>query len=242
MNYQKVYDSIITRAKSRTLTIYSETHHIIPRCLGGLDSKENLVVLTAREHFICHWLLARIYPKNRKLAYAFFAMCNQKSKNQQRYVPSSRIYEEARSNYSSLGFSEEHKNQIAASRRGKKTIVHPITKDIKYCTVEELPGYLEQGWKNTNLSKGKTGLLSEQGKQKLAEARKRDQTGKVGDQAKASKGWVVCEYEDGTKIEAGSLLQLSYMLKIPSSTAAVRLNKFPDTFKKGYKIYYKNSN
>lgn len=42
---------------------YYENHHIIPRSLNGSNSSENLVLLTAREHFICHWLLVKIFPK-----------------------------------------------------------------------------------------------------------------------------------------------------------------------------------
>lgn len=34
---------------------YTEKHHIIPKSLGGDNSKTNLVVLTGRQHFICHW-------------------------------------------------------------------------------------------------------------------------------------------------------------------------------------------
>ena len=53
---------IIDRAKSRTLLAneYYEKHHIIPKSLGGTNEKENLVSLTAREHFICHLLLLKI--------------------------------------------------------------------------------------------------------------------------------------------------------------------------------------
>ena len=40
---------------------YVECHHIIPRCVGGSDEKENLVMLTYREHIIAHRLLAKIY-------------------------------------------------------------------------------------------------------------------------------------------------------------------------------------
>ena len=61
MNYSKHYDTLIERAKSRTLTSYKESHHIIPRCLGGTDESANLVDLTAREHYIAHILLARMY-------------------------------------------------------------------------------------------------------------------------------------------------------------------------------------
>lgn len=57
--YKKWYDQIINRAKLRTLDSYTERHHIIPRCLGGTNDPRNLVRLTAREHFICHWLLPK---------------------------------------------------------------------------------------------------------------------------------------------------------------------------------------
>ena len=61
MDYKKIHDAIIERARTRILTGYKERHHIIPKCMGGNDSAENLVDLTAREHFIVHLLLAEIY-------------------------------------------------------------------------------------------------------------------------------------------------------------------------------------
>ena len=73
MNYEKIYNQIVNRAKNRILECYTEKHHIIPRCMGGSDDKENLVSLTAREHFLCHHLLVRIYPENIKLK---FALCD----------------------------------------------------------------------------------------------------------------------------------------------------------------------
>lgn len=61
MNYQRLYDQIIDRAKNRVLDGYREKHHIVPRSYGGSNSKANLVELTAREHFIAHWILFKIY-------------------------------------------------------------------------------------------------------------------------------------------------------------------------------------
>jgi hypothetical protein len=56
--YTKHYNLLIEKAKNRTLPkeTYTEKHHIIPRSMGGSNKKENLAHLTAREHFICHWL------------------------------------------------------------------------------------------------------------------------------------------------------------------------------------------
>ena len=60
--YTKWYYDIINNAQNRILSDlnYSEKHHVIPRCLGGNNSKENLVDLTAREHFVCHLLLTKM--------------------------------------------------------------------------------------------------------------------------------------------------------------------------------------
>jgi hypothetical protein len=60
--YTKWYYNIIKNAKNRELSkdIYSERHHIIPRSLNGNDHRDNLVKLTAREHFVCHLLLTKM--------------------------------------------------------------------------------------------------------------------------------------------------------------------------------------
>ena len=36
-------------------------HHIIPRSLGGSNNTTNLVKLSARQHFVCHWLLTKMH-------------------------------------------------------------------------------------------------------------------------------------------------------------------------------------
>jgi hypothetical protein len=58
MNYQKIYNDLIEKRKKQPYTKgYSEKHHIIPKSLGGSDDKDNLVLLTAKEHYIAHALL-----------------------------------------------------------------------------------------------------------------------------------------------------------------------------------------
>jgi len=60
--YTVWYYNIINHAKSRILSpdVYTEKHHIIPRSMGGDNSADNLVKLTAREHFVCHLLLTKM--------------------------------------------------------------------------------------------------------------------------------------------------------------------------------------
>lgn len=64
MDYQKIYNDLVSRGKARVLDGYSEKHHIIPRCVGGTDDPTNIVELTAEEHYVCHQLLVKIYPDN----------------------------------------------------------------------------------------------------------------------------------------------------------------------------------
>ena len=107
MNYQRIYDQIIERARRESRGkgegVYYEAHHIVPKCLGGGGSvyqwktHSNITLLTAKEHFICHRLLCKIHPGTQKLVYAYWALCNLKNKWQAgRYAPSSRAYAEAK--------------------------------------------------------------------------------------------------------------------------------------------------
>lgn len=65
MDYKRIYFQIIRNRLDNPLcsSIYGEEHHIIPRSLGGSNDKNNLVRLTAREHYICHFLLYKIFKQ-----------------------------------------------------------------------------------------------------------------------------------------------------------------------------------
>jgi len=83
MDYQKIYNQIINKAKQENRqkgnVVYYERHHIVPKCLGGTEDKKNLVLLTAREHFIAHKLLCEIHPGDNKLFFAYRMMAIMKS-------------------------------------------------------------------------------------------------------------------------------------------------------------------
>lgn len=96
--YTRWYYLIINNAQIRDLdnSSYFETHHIIPRSIGGNDEINNLVNLTAREHYICHALLPKmlIGSNRQKMIFAFNMMCICRSGNQGRdYKINSRIFE-----------------------------------------------------------------------------------------------------------------------------------------------------
>ena len=97
--YTNHYNLLTARAKDRVLTEYTERHHIIPQSLGGSNDKDNLVDLTAREHFICHWLLIKMTEGEArgKMLYALHGM-KAENRYQQRYSSSitARVYERYR--------------------------------------------------------------------------------------------------------------------------------------------------
>lgn len=131
MDYQKIYTQIVNRAKSRMIEGYKEKHHIVPKCLGGNDDKNNLVELTAREHFLCHMLLCEIYPQENKLKHALFLMAIGKKKTKEKtYVIGSRVYERLKFEYSQMltgkKQSKETRDKKSKSMKGK--IVSEITK------------------------------------------------------------------------------------------------------------------
>lgn len=102
--YTQIYYKIIEKAKARNLTTkkeakcalgYAEQHHIIPKSLGGDNSKTNLIFLSGREHFICHWLLVKMTTGKsyEKMVFALNGM-QRMSKHQSRYnnKVTSRVY------------------------------------------------------------------------------------------------------------------------------------------------------
>ena len=98
--YTNWYYNIISTAMSRSnidSTIYTENHHILPRSMGGSNGSDNLVTLTAREHFICHILLTKMCiasTHKTKMIYAAFMMCHIEGRGQCRYRKiSSHLYE-----------------------------------------------------------------------------------------------------------------------------------------------------
>ena len=105
MNYQKHYDTLINRAKNRLLEGYSERHHIIPRCMGGTNRKDNLVALTAEEHYVAHQLLVKMYPDNDKLIYAAKIMTISGSDN----IRNNKLYDWLKVKFSSVNSSNMKK-------------------------------------------------------------------------------------------------------------------------------------
>src|ERR1035437_2691465 len=150
MDYQKIYDSIIAKAKSLNRKKgdgnYYEQHHIVPKCLGGNNEKENKVLLTAREHYVCHKLLHYIYPNNNKLSFAYHAMINM-HKERRKLKLTSREYEEIRTAYS-MAISVFHINKTpeekAAYEAKRKETNDNKSPEEKMETIEKI----KKSWEN----------------------------------------------------------------------------------------------
>lgn len=61
MNYQRIYDRLIERAKATVYNEPTELHHIVPKSQQGSDEESNLVKVPVRLHFVLHELLYKIH-------------------------------------------------------------------------------------------------------------------------------------------------------------------------------------
>ena len=144
--YTLWYYSIVNNAKSRHLDkkVYVERHHIIPRCLGGDNDKDNIATLTAREHFICHIILTKITEGREKYMMIHAAIGMKRSRKYQKRYINSRLYETVRKEFAQISslrnkgkkasaetraklslagkgrvFTQEHKDKISKALKGK---------------------------------------------------------------------------------------------------------------------------
>ncbi|HET8688347.1 MAG TPA: hypothetical protein VFM18_17190 [Methanosarcina sp.] len=148
--YTKCYFGIITKAQNRNITnVYLEEHHIIPESLfknrnrsgkvghveGDPEAVDNKVKLTAREHFICHWLLTKMTEGDdrKKMIYAL-RRTTQSTKHRTKIT--SRVYQNLREEFSKIHserMSQPRKpgtgQNISAAKTGKKR--EPFTEEWK---------------------------------------------------------------------------------------------------------------
>jgi hypothetical protein len=142
MNYQDIYNKLMLKARNQNRSKndgeYYEAHHILPKCLGGTGKTSqwkthpNIVLLTAKEHFIAHKLLVEIHPENNQLWDALACMVFRKSPEQKRYFKVSlREYVMLKEKFSQINRlrmkgvklpprSLEHSKKISDSKKGAK--------------------------------------------------------------------------------------------------------------------------
>lgn len=135
--YIKFIDSRPTREYTEEL--YTESHHIIPKALGGSDGSKNKVRLTAREHFIAHLLLWKAFEG--KMTFAFWYMSHNKRKHS---------FQLTSKQYANLKESMIREN--IKNRKGK-----PLSKKTKQRISDSLSGVPHTEKRKENIRKSHLG-------------------------------------------------------------------------------------
>ena len=179
MNYQKIYNNLINRATRRISEGYVEKHHIVPRCLGGTDAKENIVSLYPEEHYLAHLLLCKVNKGNSKLLYAAMnmtsgSMINNGKRNNKAYGWLRRQYAESMSGNNNPARripnlqkeaakkrvgqkrSEETKARMSAAQKGR-TFTEETKQKMSIAAKNKPPISLETREKLSAKSKGRVG-------------------------------------------------------------------------------------
>lgn len=159
MDYQRIYNQLISKATARKfIDEYFEKHHIVPRCLNGTDDKNNIVNLTAREHFIAHLLLAKIHGG--PLWHAAHMMSNMGRYTNRKYGSVRREHAIlVGNNMRGKKKPEGHGRKVSENKERARKISESLTGRIR----------TQEHSKNIGLgNKGKT--LSDESKKKISEA------------------------------------------------------------------------
>jgi hypothetical protein len=138
VHYIRRYESFINNLKNQLIEGYSENHHIVPRSLGGSDDNYNLIKLTARQHYIAHWMLARAYKDKMSSAFWFMSNVIDKKSHKSKIKVTSGMYDEARrlhqqANSQRVVF-EETRQIISKLHKGKKRSAETRRKMSIACT------------------------------------------------------------------------------------------------------------
>jgi hypothetical protein len=193
-SYTNTYYKIVNRSfqenRKRSDDRLYEEHHIIPKSCGGTDDQSNLVLLTPKEHYICHRLLPKMVKSKfhyEKMIYALWCLINGNGRSK-RYSPSGKIYQMIKEQQSKTrsermkGENNSFYGKTHTEETKRKLSENNPTKreDVKAKLRGPRPGYLPHnhfnGWpdevkeKLRNANLGKT--HSDETRLKMSETRK----------------------------------------------------------------------
>lgn len=247
--YTRWYYNIINIAKARVpdSSRYTEKHHIIPKSLNGDDTIENLVALTAREHFICHWLLTKMVTKKEKRSMIFaLRMLKASSKNHDRYTTpiTSRVYESIKQTHSlymsellrgrAVSTETRKKMSIAAKNRPSNSFKGKSHTDETKIAI----GNSNRGKKRTPEQKEKLSNalknMSEERKQKLSEYKKNHPLTEES-LTKIRKQYLVT-FPDGTIQLINNIAEFCALYKLSLPAMRDQVAKGKQEHHQGYKI------
>ena len=118
LTYNKIIEMSIKKNRVKMNGIYYENHHILPKSLGGGNEKENLVLLTPREHFLVHWLLTKMVndqEHKRKMHNAFYRLSHSSKFNNKRKLKPKQ-YEICRLSNAKAQLGKKYSKQVREQR------------------------------------------------------------------------------------------------------------------------------
>lgn len=182
--YTKWYNNIILKSSNRIIVGYSENHHIIPKSCGGKDIKSNIANLTAKEHFICHWLLTKMLTGKNKTKMIFaFKMMFVINKDQERYRPPAYLHEIAVANSAKEFCGYKHSEETKARMRA--AIRPPVSDATRLATSLRLKGVPKSKKHRNNMSiAGKNRIRTQEHCDNISKGKK----GKKRSQSSIDKG------------------------------------------------------
>jgi len=183
-SYFEIIRNALSEDRQKRESVYYESHHIVPECLLEFGKQSTTVLLTAREHYRVHKILADCFKDHPIYKYKFLWAFHRMTYSGDLKL-SEEEYAVARQALMKLWKREKsksHKENIAKKLKGNKNGIN--------CKKDWVP--TEEQRKNISISATNSKL------------------GKIGEESRASKGVVICKNKiTGEKIEAGSALQLS---------------------------------
>lgn len=153
---------------------YQERHHIVPKCMGGEDTEDNLIYLYAQEHYYSHKLLALEHEDVPALQYAWWNMCHCRKANQK-----DRVYEVSAEDYAEA--RERFAKEISSNLSGENAYWYGKTQSAESKRKRSVS---ESGEKNPMYGKHHT----QEVKEYISKLNKGKRTGKDHPRAKA----VIC--------------------------------------------------
>ena len=209
--YFKLVRQALKEERVKGEGIYYEAHHIVPQSFNKVSTT---VLLTPEEHYRCHKYLAEhfknhsIYGKKMLWGYHRLSYDGKRKMTEEEYGEVRRILQ-------ALWKSPK-------SKKHRKAISEKLLRNTN---------------NNSRVFKGMKSDMTLEGREKLAEARRKDQTGKTGLQAKAAKGPYTVEFEDGRIYTEGSYPELAKASGLKMSTLHYRHVKGTKDFLKGWKVH-----
>ncbi len=214
MDYLKIYQNIIERARNRKIGGYTEKHHIIPKCIGGDDSKINIVSLTAKEHFLCHLLLCEIYPESNGLKYAAFSMCNWGGGFVERRKISGITYQRLKTEASKIASEKMRGNSIWKNKRHNESSIEKIRdKRSKQIITDETRKKMSDSKRGKR--SGRAGKInSDDHNRKVSESLKKNKNKKKWNEKMCSiKGSIYKSSAEASRITKESVCTIMYRIK-----------------------------